>query len=82
MAIYTPYVDLREGASADDYVALKRLMLNEFRVGPITPVGQIPVYFSPLFSALQLTPLKEHIELRIKESMKPDHPVVEVIEIE
>jgi hypothetical protein len=81
MGIYTVYVDLKEGASPDDYFTLKRLMLKEFRVSPITIVGQIPVYFSPLFSPLPLIPLREHIERRIKESMKPDHPIVEVIEI-
>jgi hypothetical protein len=50
MGIYTVYVDLKEGASPDDYFTLKRLMLKEFRVSPITIVGQLPVYFSPLFS--------------------------------
>jgi hypothetical protein len=82
MAIYTVYVALREGASPDDYLTLKRVMLKEFRVGPITPAGQTPVYFSPLFSPLPLIPLREHLELRIKESVKPDHPIVRVIEIE
>jgi hypothetical protein len=81
MDIYTVYVDLGEGASLDDYVTLNRLMLKEFRVRPITPVGQTPVYLSPLFSPLAPIPLREHIERRIKESMKPDHPIVEVIEI-
>jgi hypothetical protein len=82
MAIYTVYVALREGASPDDYLTLKRVMLKEFRVGPITPAGQTPVYFSPLFPPLPLIPLREHLELRIKESVKPDHPIVRVIEIE
>ena len=79
--IYTVYIDLGDGASPDDYVALKRLMLNEFRVGPITRVGQIPVYFSPMFSPLPLIPVREHIERRIKEYLRSDHPIVEVIEI-
>jgi hypothetical protein len=82
MDIYTVCVDLWEGASPDDYLTLKRVMLSEFRVGPVTPVGQTPVYFSPLFSPLPLIPLREHIERRIKESTKPDHPIVKVIEIE
>jgi hypothetical protein len=79
--IYTVYVDLNEGASPDGYDTLKHLMWKEFRVRPITPVGEIPVYFSPLFSPLSLIPLREHIERRIKESMKPDHSIVEVIEM-
>jgi hypothetical protein len=82
MDIYTVYVDLRECASADDYVTLQQLMQKEFRIGPITPVGQIPVYFSPLFSPLPLIPLRKHIERRIKASMRPDHPIVEVIVVE
>jgi hypothetical protein len=82
MDIYTVCVDLREGASPDNYDALKRLMLKEFRVGPITPDGQMPVYFSPLFSPLSPTPLREHIERRIKESMKPDRPIVEMMDTE
>jgi hypothetical protein len=82
MDIYTVYVDLREGASPDDYDALKRLMRKEFRISPITPVGQTPVYFSPLFSPLPPIPLREHIDRRIKESIKPNHPIVEVIVVE
>jgi hypothetical protein len=81
MDIYTVYVELWQGASPDDYDVLKRLMLEEFRIGPITPVGQIPVYFSPLFSLLPPIPLREHIKRRIKESMKPGHSLVGVIEI-
>ena len=82
MDIYTVYVDLMEGASTDDYDALRQLMRKEFKISPITPVGQTPVYFSPLFSPLPPVPLREQIERRIKESVKPDHPIVEVIEIE
>jgi hypothetical protein len=82
MDIYTVYVDLKEGASPDDYDTLKQLMRKEFRVSPVTPVGQTPVYFSPLFSLLPPLPLREHIERRIKESMKPDHPLVGVIVVE
>jgi hypothetical protein len=81
MDIYTVYVDLQEGASPDDYLTLKRVMLKEFKVGSITEIGQIPVYFSPLFSPLPLIPLREQIERRIKESMRPDHPTVEVIRV-
>jgi hypothetical protein len=50
------------------YEALKLLMPKEFRISPITPASQTPVYFSPLFFPLLLTPPKEHIERRIKES--------------
>jgi hypothetical protein len=81
MAIYTVYVDLGDGASADDYVAFKRLMLVEFKVSPITPMGQIPVHFSPLFSPLPPIPLRDHIERRIRESMRSDEPIAEVIEM-
>ncbi len=84
MDIYTVYVDLMEGASTDDYDALRQLMRKEFKISPITPVGQAPVYFSPLFSPLPPIPLREQIERRIKESVKPDRPavVVEVIALE
>jgi hypothetical protein len=81
MAIYTVYIDLGDGASPDDYVAFKRLMLLEFKVSPITPIGQIPVHFSPLSSPLPPVPLRKHIERRIRESMRSDDPIAEVIEM-
>jgi hypothetical protein len=81
MATYTVHVDLGEGASPDDYVALKRLMLVELKVSPITPVGQVPVHFSPLSSPLPHIPLREHIERRIKEFLPPDHLIVYLDEI-
>ena len=82
MDIYTVYVDLMEGASTNDYDALKQLMRKEFRISPITPVGQTPVYFSPLFSPLPLIPLKENVERLVKASMKPGHSLVGVIAVE
>ncbi len=54
MANYTVYVDLAEGASPDDYVALRRLMQVEFKVSPTTPAGEVPVYFSPLSSPCRI----------------------------
>jgi hypothetical protein len=75
MAIYTVYIDLGDGASPDDYVAFKRLMLVEFKV------AQVPEHFSPLSSLLPHIPLREHIERRIRESMRSDDPIAEVIEM-
>jgi hypothetical protein len=43
-------------------------MRKQFRISRITPVGQNPGTFIALVFPLPLTPLKEHIERRIKGS--------------
>jgi hypothetical protein len=60
MDIYTVYVDLREGASPDDYVTFKQLMLKEFRIGPIIPVGQILVFLAPVLPAATYSAEETH----------------------
>jgi hypothetical protein len=80
MDIYTVYIDLREGASPDDYSPA----INAERVQDRPNHSRRPNtgIFLALVFPLPLIPLREHIERRIKESMKPDHPIVEVIVVE